>query len=92
MVLPIRAENGFHALTAADASSVSSWRHRLQNFARSLTQTRSHQKSLRHVETLSLGAKRSVHLVECEGQRFLVADGLSAPVPLTQRFTAEEKH
>lgn len=45
-------------------------------------------RALRHVETLSLGPKRSLYLVECDGERFLVAagEGLSAPVPLTQRF------
>lgn len=44
---------------------------------------------LRHVETLPLGPKRFLYLVECDGERFLVAaggEGLSAPVPLTQRF------
>ena len=91
MVLPIRTENGFYVSTAKDANSVSLWRYWLRNFATSFTKTGSHQKLLRHVETLSLGPKRSVHLVECEGQRFLVADGMSAPVPLTQRFAAEEK-
>lgn len=91
MVLPFHTENGFHVPTAEDANSVSLWRYRLRSFAKSLTKTRSHQKLLRHVETLSVGPKRSVHLMECEGQRFLVADGMSAPVPLTQRFAAEEK-
>lgn len=91
MTLPIRTQNGFHVLTAADASPASSWKHWLQNFVKSFAKARSHQKSLRHIETLSLGAKRNVHLVECEGQRFLVADGLSAPVPLTQRFATEER-
>ena len=46
-------------------------------------------RALRHVETLPLGPKRSLYLVECDGERFLVAagaEGLSAPVPLTQRF------
>ena len=44
---------------------------------------------LRHVETLPLGPKRSLYLVECDGERFLVAAGgesLSAPVPLMQRL------
>jgi hypothetical protein len=47
------------------------------------------KRNLHHLETLSLGPKRSVYLVECEGERFLIAAGgehLSAPVPLTQRF------
>ena len=47
---------------------------------------------LRHVETLSLGPKRQVFLIECDGERFLVAggsDGLGAPVPLTRRFASE---
>jgi hypothetical protein len=44
--------------------------------------------ALRHVETLSLGPRRLLYLVECDGERFLVSggDGLSAPVPLTQQF------
>jgi hypothetical protein len=44
--------------------------------------------ALRHVETLSLGPRRSLYLVECDGERFLIAagEGLSAPVPLTQQF------
>ena len=42
-------------------------------------------RALRHVETLQLAPGRSLYLVECDGDRFLVAgggDGLSAPVPL----------
>ncbi len=40
---------------------------------------------LRHVETLPLGPRQSLYLIECGGNRFLVAAGannLSAPVPL----------
>ncbi len=43
---------------------------------------------LRHVETLSLGQKRSLYLVECDGERFLISagnDSLSAPVPIPQK-------
>ncbi|MEZ2345952.1 flagellar biosynthetic protein FliO [Terriglobus sp. RCC_193] len=91
MVLPIRTENGFDVSTEADAISVSPWMYQLRRFVKALAKTRSREKSLRHIETLSFGTKRSVHLLECEGQRFLVADGLSAPVPLTQRFAAEDR-
>jgi flagellar biogenesis protein FliO len=37
---------------------------------------------MRHIETLPLGAKRSLYLVECDGDQFLIAagDGISAPV------------
>ena len=49
--------------------------------------------SLRHLETLALGHKRSVYLVECDGERFLIAaggEGLSTPVPLTQKFSMRD--
>lgn len=49
-------------------------------------------RALRHVETLALGPRRSLYLVECDGQRFLVAGGgesLSAPVPLTQQVAVQ---
>ncbi len=49
---------------------------------------KSQTKVLRHVETLTLGPKRTVFLIECDGQRFLLAEGASAPVPLTQHFSA----
>jgi flagellar biogenesis protein FliO len=54
-------------------------------------QARTTPRSLRHVETLSLGPKRSLFLVECDGERFLVSaggDALSAPVPLTKHAAA----
>ena len=38
------------------------------------------KRSLRRIETLPLGPRKCVHLVECGGQYFLLADGLSAPV------------
>jgi flagellar biogenesis protein FliO len=40
---------------------------------------------MRLVETLPLGPKRWIHLVECDGQSFLVAagaDNMSAPVSI----------
>jgi hypothetical protein len=89
MVRP--TENGFDVLTAADASDGCTWKHRLQRLVKAFSVSGPRQKSLRHVETLSLGAKRNIYLFECEGQQFLVSDGLSAPVPLTQRFAAEER-
>ena len=49
---------------------------------------------LGHVETLSLGPKRQVFLIECDGERFLIAGGsdcLSAPVLLAQRFAAGDE-
>ncbi len=90
MAIPIRIENGLHELTAAHPGAVSPWRYRLQRFVKTLVTVRSQQKSLRHVETLSLGAKRSIHLVECEGQRFLVTDGLGSPVLLAKRSSMGE--
>lgn len=91
MVLPIRNENAFDGSAAADARSVVTWKHQLQRLVNAFVKTGSQQKTLRHVETLSLGAKRNVYLMECDGQRFLVADGLSTPVPLTQRYATEER-
>lgn len=91
MVHPVRIENGVGTLTEADAAKMPVWRHRARRFLKTLAAKRVPQKSLRHVETLSLGAKQKIHLLECDGQRFLVADGLSAPVPLTQRFAMEER-
>jgi len=91
MVHPLRIENGVETLTEAEAVEVPSWRHRLRGFLAAFTSTRAPQRSLRHIETLSLGAKQKIYLLECEGQRFLVADGLTAPVPLTQRFAVEER-
>lgn len=63
----------------------------VQRVMRRVSGQQSQKKSLRHVETLSFGTKRAVFLIECDGQRFLVADGMSAPVPLTQRFATEER-
>jgi flagellar biogenesis protein FliO len=40
-------------------------------------------RRMRHLETLPLGTKRSLYLVECDGSQFLVAaggDSVSAPV------------
>jgi flagellar biogenesis protein FliO len=51
-------------------------------------------RSLHHVETLSLGPKRSLFLVECDGQRFLVAaagDSISSPVPLSQENAIKQQ-
>jgi flagellar biogenesis protein FliO len=48
-------------------------------------------RRLRHVETLPLGLKRQLLLIECDGERFLVAvtgDSVSAPVPLTRACAA----
>ena len=42
-------------------------------------------RTLRQVEALHLGPKRTLYLVECDGQRFLLAaggDNVSAPVPV----------
>ncbi len=91
MAHPLRIENGVEALAEPDAVEVPSWRQRLRVFLTAFTSMRVPQKSLRHIETLSLGAKQKIYLLECEGQRFLVAEGLSAPVPLTQRFAVEER-
>ncbi len=52
-----------------------------------LPRARSQRRALRHVETLALGGKRSVFLIECDGQRYLVADGMSAPVALEHKIT-----
>lgn len=91
MVHPVRIENGVEKLTETGAVAIPKWQHRVRRFVNTFTATRAQQRSLRHVETLSLGAKQKIHLLECEGQRFLVADGLSAPVPLLQRFAVEEE-
>ena len=40
------------------------------------------QRRLKRVDTLSFGPRKSVHLIACDGEHFLIADGLSAPVPL----------
>lgn len=48
---------------------------------------------LKQVESLQLGPKRAVYLVECDGMRFLIAaggDSMSAPVPLTQHVTMRD--
>jgi flagellar biogenesis protein FliO len=44
-------------------------------------------QSLKHLETLSLGMKRQLLLVECDGKRFLISsvgEYMSAPVPTEQ--------
>lgn len=49
-------------------------------------------RTLRHIETLPLGMKRNVFLIECDGERFLLAisgDSVSSPVAVTQRSVAE---
>lgn|GEM_PF-5387251 len=43
------------------------------------------RRTLRHVETLSLGQKRTIYLIECDGNRFLVTDGMSAPVAVSAK-------
>jgi len=91
-MISTRIQNGLDvsvgfASTTTDANVVA-W---VQRMFKRLRGQQSHKKSLRHVETLSFGTKRAVFLIECDGQRFLVADGMSAPVPLTQRFAAEER-
>ena len=50
-------------------------------------------RALMHVESLGLGPRRALHLVECDGERFLIAagDGLSAPVALTQSFRMRDR-
>jgi hypothetical protein len=50
---------------------------------RTLIRRSSSAPLMRHVETLHLGRKRSLLLVECEGGRYLITasgDSLSAPV------------
>lgn len=45
------------------------------------------ERQLRLVETLALGHRRSIALVECDGQRFLAgmsADGVSTLVPIAK--------
>ncbi len=77
------------ALSGAPKSIAgTAWLERLTAMLRGVTKPQA--RSLRCVETLQLGPKRSLYLVECEGQRFLVgagSDGLSAPVPLNQHAT-----
>jgi hypothetical protein len=87
-----RIQNGLDvsggSAATMDRAGVVSW---VQRALKRLPGQRLQKKSLRHIETLSLGTKRAVFLIECDGQRFLVADGMSAPVPLMQRFAAEEQ-
>lgn len=55
-----------------------------------LTRSKADVRSLRVVETLQLGGNRSVILMECAGQRFLVSaakDCLSAPVAVQSAET-----
>lgn len=62
---------------------------RIVAFLRGRTQPQA--RLLRQVETMQLGPRRAVYLIECDGDRFLIAaggDGVSAPVPLTQGFAA----
>ncbi len=52
--------------------------------------TQPQTRSLRHVETLHLGPKRTLFLVECDGHRFLLgsgSDGIHAILPLNQQDT-----
>ncbi len=75
------------ALDAVKQGAPKGLGERLASLLRS--SNRMETRALRHVETLALGPKHSIYLVECDGERFLVAagaEGLSAPVPLTQRF------
>lgn len=80
---PIRIQQGLHK-TVQNASlrkdkTPGGW---LTRMWRALISERKQTKSLRHIESLSLGAKRTLFLVECDGQRYLVADGMTAPVPV----------
>ena len=50
-------------------------------------------RMLKQVEKLQLSPRHTVHLVECGGDRFLIAassDGISAPVLITRRTDTEE--
>lgn len=85
-----RVENGVVPASNVPVRHVErkSWRWGHDLWA-ALIKDRKQGKSLRHIETLTFAAKRSVFLIECDGQRFLVSDGMSAPVPLAQRYAAE---
>ena len=56
-------------------------------FRRSFLMQAPAQRRLKRVDTLALGPRKSVYLIECDGVRFLIADGLSAPVA----FLAQSK-
>lgn len=63
---------------------------RVGNWLRTRTERERH---LRVVETLPLGQRRSVALLECDGQRFLAgmgADGVTTLVPLAMQSTASQ--
>lgn len=58
---------------------------RLRVLLRGVTQQR--ERSLRCVETLQLGPRRTLYLVECDGQRFLAGagnDGIHTLLPLAK--------
>lgn len=84
-------QHGFGSTTREGVSSgkgIAAW---IERWLVRLTHRGIRQQCLRHVETLSLGAKRSVVLIECDGQRFLIAEGMSAPVALAQGRVREEQ-
>ena len=57
----------------------------IQRLAALLRGTATSERALRCVETLHLGPKRTLFLVECDGKRFLAgggSDGISALLPL----------
>lgn len=91
-MMPLRTHNGMdvapYGAVVSEGAGIVAW---IQRTLKRLPSQRTQKRVLRHVETLSLGTKRAVFLIECDGQRFLLADGMSSPVPLTQRFAAEER-
>ncbi len=76
-----RAENAPHASQAASPSY--SLADRVQGWLRMRAPR---EQRLRLVETLALGPRRSVAMIECDGQRFLAglgSDGVTTIVPVT---------
>lgn len=63
--------------------------HRVSSVLRSQS---SSQRRLHRLETLCLGHSKSVHLIECDGERYLVTENLGACVPVTAATTLRAQH
>lgn len=64
-------------------SMFANWTGRIARLLRQAGSTSG--RTMRHLETLSLGRRHLLYLVECHGERFLIAaagDSISAPVPV----------
>ncbi len=74
-----------HMLAQSDSSlaAAGGWTQRISVIVqRALRVPAANTRRMKRVETLTLGPRKAVHLIECDGHRFLLADGLSTPVVL----------